>query len=300
MTGIREGAEAVFTETAEWRTLEQVVEGFYLTAIQELYHIGKGNVRLPGGAGIRRLDEHRGRLRLDRFDLYDNDQRLLTGAQASEGELTGPCVSEPDPQATNGRVVVNLDESLSGCCRVTLFVSEEAAGAGFLVIRYCSPLGGTAEVEVNGHRPGETDFPPTAKSAIFGDLALPVILKPGDNTVVLRKGSIHAAWSDGTEARWDRNGFRAWNGEIVFGDGYDRMWPDSWSGQKKIYFYSRDGSGRHWTLPEEWRDLKKGLIYSLDPSGRLPGIELPIENGRVAPCLPPRVPCVLVAEGWEQ
>lgn len=298
MTGTTSAdASAAFSETAEWRTQAQVVEGFYLTAIQELYHIGLGNVRLPGGGGIERLDEHRGRLNVDRFDAYDASHHWLAGIQASDGEVTKPCVVEPAAGATNGKVVTRLDGSLAGRCQVTLDVAASAAGDGFVVVRYISPLGGTAEVEVNGESLGEIEFPATTeRPGIFGDLAIPVRWRAGVNTVSLRKGSIHAQWSDGTQARWDRSGFRAWNGEIVFGIGYDRMWPDTWSGQKKIYFYSRDGAERSWKLPPDWAGLKTVTLYPLASGGRGEGVPLAIHDGRITPKLSPRQPYVIQCE----
>ncbi len=294
MTGMSDDAPvATFSETAEWRTLDQVVEGFYLTAIQELYHIGKGNVRLPGGAGITRLDEHRGRIRPDRFDVYSADKKWLAGTPASEGKLTAPCVAEADRHATNGFVIGKLDESLQGACTVTVQIPSEAEGEGFVVIRYDSVQGGTAEIEVNGESLGEIDFPASAKPAVFGDRAVSVRLLAGVNTITVRKGSIHAAWSDGTEARWDACGFRAWNGDVVFGVGYDRMWPDTWSGAKKIYFYSRDGAERTWQLPPEWADRTGVALCRLTKSGRGAPVRIPVTKGRVTPALPPGVPCVI-------
>lgn len=295
MTGMSDSAAgSSYSETAEFRTLEQLVEGFYLTAIQELYHIGKGNVRLPGGDGINRLDEHRGRIRPDRFDIYTAVKEWLVGVQASEGKLSAPCRIEPDLHATNGFVVGRLEESLSGACTVTVEVSPEKAGSGFVVIRYISVAGGTAEVVLNGLSLGELDFPATSNSSIFGDRAIPVNLRAGANTITLRKGSIHAAWNDGTEARWDLHGFRAWNGDVVFGSGYDRMWPDTWSGQKKIYFYSRAGTSRTWILPEDWREYQTVTLHALTSDGRGSAETLTVTQGLISPKLSRQVPYILI------
>ena len=295
MTGATKAdASAAPSETAEWRTQTQVVEGFYLTVIQELYHIGLGNVRLPGGAGIERLDEHRGRLNIDRFDAYDAGHHRLAGMQSSDGELTEPCIIEPGQGSTNGKVVTRLDGSLAGRCQVTLDIPKSAAGDGFVVVRYISPLGATAEVEINGESLGEIEFPlTTERPGIFGDLAIRVRWRAGANTIALRKGSLHAQWSDGTQARWDRSGFRAWNGDVVFGVGYDRMWPDTWSGQKKIYFYSRDGTQRSWKLPSPWADLKTVTLYPLTSKGRGSGGGLMVQDGHISPKLLPQQPYVL-------
>jgi len=37
------------------------------------------------------------------------------------------------------------------------------------------------------------------------------------------------------------------------------MWPDTWSGEKKIYFYSWYGTASKWKLPENWADVNIGL-----------------------------------------
>ena len=161
-------------------------------------------------------------------------------------------------------------------------------------MRYASEFGGTAEVEFNGESLGEIEFPAIGRAALLGDLAIRVVLRPGKNTLTLRKGSIHTAWSDGTEARWDRHGFRAWNGDVVFGAGYDRMWPDTWSGEKKIYFYSRDGSERTWMLPADWRGLPSVRLVSLTTKGRGAEQVVPVCDGQVAVKLLPKVPCVLL------
>ncbi len=286
------GESAASSETAEWRTTEQVIEGFYLTAIQELFHIGCGNTRLPGGANIARLDEHRGRLLPDRVDVHGRTGQWLSGAQFSDGEIVAPCIAIPHPQATNGLVIDSLGESLAGSCSVT--VDVDVAGPGHIVVRYSSVDGGTAEVELNGVTLGEIEFPATATPAIFGDLAIPVELVAGTNVVTLSKGSIHTAWSDGTQARWDRDGFRAWNDDVEYGRGYDRMWPDSWSGEEKIYFYSRDGMNRAWRLPAQWRDRSTVRLITLGATGRQAEITLGIVDGAVTVPLGAGVPGVLL------
>jgi len=285
---------AALQETAEWRGEAELIEGFYLTAIQEMYHIGLGNVRLPGGAGIERLDEHRGRLDIDRFDLYDGNKQHLFGAQASDAELTKPCTVTGNNGSTNGLIVTSLDGSLAGRCRIQFELRAESAGDGFIVIRYISPLGGTSEVEVNGESLGEIEFPATPnRPEIFSDFSIPTRLRAGTNTVSLSKGSIHAQWSDGTQVRWDRNGFRAWNGDIVFGDGYNRMWPDTWSGQRKIYFYSQRGTERSWKLPADWAESKTLYLVPLTAEGRGENIALAVQDGQIAPKLSARQPYIL-------
>ena len=69
-------------------------------------------------------------------------------------------------------------------------------------------------------------------------------------------------WSDGTEAVWETPSlgkvFRVSNGDVIFADDYDRMWPDTWSGRKKIYFFSWDGTDRTWKLPADWAAVSDG------------------------------------------
>ena len=80
-----------------------------------------------------------------------------------------------------------------------------------------------------------------------------VELATGENTIVFDAGILRATWTDGTVAEWAtpylRKGFKAWNGDVTFADDYDRMWPDTWSGQQKIYFFSWDGTGARGSCP---------------------------------------------------
>ncbi len=295
MTGTQaRTAEEVFSETDEWRTVPQVIDGFYLTVIQELYHIGRGNVRLPGGAGFAREDEHRGRVCLESYTLHDRAAGFTAQVRAIDGENSGEMKAVDHPWAATGKIMAGLENSL-GCQNLVRF-TVPISGTYSLIIRYYSVQGATADIYVNGKRAHELDFPATAFANYSGDLAVKVNLEKGENTIALRKGRIHTSWSDGTKAVWDHEGFRAWKGDVVFGIGYDRMWPDSWSGQKKIYFYSREGCSRSWQLPEEWRGLKRVVLYSLTGSGRGKGLELKVDQGRVAPELAPCTPYVVVQE----
>ena len=77
-------------------------------------------------------------------------------------------------------------------------------------------------------------------------------------------------------------------------DDYDRMWPDTWSGQKKMYFYSWYGTSRTWKLPEDWSDVGTALLYPLTPDGRGEPLRLPIADREATPSLLPQVPYVLI------
>ena len=276
----------------EWRTLSQVIEGFYLTVIQELYHIGKGNTRLPGGSGCEREDEHRGRLRIENFTVRHHGSTFVAQLPAKDGHNVGPLKLVPQDRATNGLVVEGLDQSMGGSNTVTVDVPSD--GTYSLIVRYFSVKGGTAELWLDDTFHSELDFPATVVDVFAGDLAVKLTLTRGSHRLTLRKGCIHASWSDGTQARWDRHGFKAWNGGVIFGIGYDRMWPDTWSGQKKIHFFSKDGCTRTWTLPEDWATATEATLYALSAKGR--GTPLPVKvMGRsVTITLEAGIPYVLV------
>ena len=111
-------------------------------------------------------------------------------------------------------------------------------------------------------------------------------------------GVIRATWTDGTVAEWSTpllgTGFKAWKDDIVFAEDYDRMWPDTWSGQKKMYFFSWDGTSRTWKLPVEWRGMTKATLHPLTPDGRGPGVPIAIQDRTIMPSLLPQVPYILV------
>lgn len=81
---------------------------------------------------------------------------------------------------------------------------------------------------------------------------------------------------------------------MTFAVDYDRMWPDTWSGQKKIHFFSWDGTSREWKLPMEWRTLKSVNLHPLTPDGRGKAVSIPVKDGRVAPKLLPQIPYIAI------
>ena len=214
---------------------------------------------------------------------------------AKDGHNTGPLQLVPQERAAHDRVVAGLELSLSGSNTVTVAVPRD--GTYTLIVRYFSGQGGTAELWVNDAFHSELDFPATVVDVYPGDLAVTLTLTRGVQRLTLCKGCIHASWSDGTQARWDRHGFKAWNGEVVFGIGYDRMWPDTWSGQRKIYFYSKDGCERDWTLPEEWADITKATLYSLTAGGRTDPQPVTVIGRRATVRLAAGIPYVLIQAG---
>jgi hypothetical protein len=122
-------------------------------------------------------------------------------------------------------------------------------------------------------------------------------LKAGENEIGIDYGPIVSEWNDGTKSVWHTptigTGFKVTNGDVTFAEDYDRMWPDTWSGEKKIYFFSWDGTSRTWKLPVEWRDKKQVKVYPLTPDGRGKEVVLQVQNGSVAPKLLPQVPYIL-------
>jgi hypothetical protein len=72
------------------------------------------------------------------------------------------------------------------------------------------------------------------------------------------------------------------------------MWPDTWSGDKKIYFYSWYGTSREWRLPEDWANVEAAMLYPLTPDGRGTGMPIAIADRTIKPELLPQVPYVLV------
>ena len=72
------------------------------------------------------------------------------------------------------------------------------------------------------------------------------------------------------------------------------MWPDTWSGQKRILFFSLSGCEREWTLPVGWADVAEAATYPLTPAGRGDAVVLPIRNRAVKMHLLPETPYVLV------
>jgi hypothetical protein len=275
----------------EWRVQSQVVEGFYLTVIQELYHIGKGNYRLPGRGNTTREDEHRGRVKIESYTIHDHPNNFVTQLLAKNGTNTGTAKITDQPWSLCGQVVTGLDESMSASNTVESTVPKD--GEYTLIIRYYSPSGGTAELWIDDNFTMELNFPATIVNEYAGDLAVKINLTAGSHRLTLRKGSIHASWSDGTMAKWDRDGFKSWNSDIVFGIGYDRMWPDTWSGEKKIYFYSKDGCERTWKLPTDWTHLKSATLYQLTADGRGEPQILDVINGSVTVKINPGTPYIL-------
>ncbi len=263
----------------DWADL---VNNFYLTAIQESYHIGKRNVRVSTANG--RGTAHVGVYRLS----------LAGGPEIK--------VSLPDLMTDWGGPAARKEGFRMMEDPIETKVLAPKAGAYSFHLTYRSGGGHNLPVlnaYVNGrlHMRYEA-LPVKGREMMEVDLG-PAVLREGENVIAFDSGAIQARWSDGTEAQWTtpylRKGFKAWNGDVVFADDYDRMWPDTWSGQKKIYFFSWEGTSRSWKLPLEWRLLNKVTLLPLTPEGRGQPVSLSVYNGNVAPKLLPQVPYIIVS-----
>lgn len=261
-----------------------LVNNFYLTGIQELYHIGKGNVRTQTFSRI-------GVLHVKQFTFT-----------APDGTETVIPVVDTLPPTTPDWVIKQAKANERLMIESPLAMRIQAPQAGTYRFRFTGtiPANGTGamNVYVNGRLQGtklEIGFPNMDWHEVeMGELAL----EAGENTVMIDSGPIYAKWSDGTTARWQSpslgTGFTVTNGDVTFAQDYDRMWPDTWSGQRKIYFYSWDGTNRTWKLPQDWAADSKATLYPLTPNGRGKGQALTIADRTVTPKLLPQVPYVLV------
>ena len=81
---------------------------------------------------------------------------------------------------------------------------------------------------------------------------------------------------------------------MFFAEDYDRMWPDTCSGQKNISFFSWDGTNRTRKLPAHWGDMPRATLYPLTPDGRGPIVPIAIEDRTIMPL--PQVPYIFVPE----
>jgi len=263
----------------DWADL---VNNFYLTTIQELYHIGNRSVR-------------------QRFDSISHVHlgKYTVAGPGGVTEVSVPDFAPFDWARTAAQKIGRL--MIEGT--VTTRVTVKRPGKHRLkVICY---LGGRSDnpqlgIYVNGRHHRNFDHLPIPGGQPYELDAGEVELQAGENTIAFDSGVIRAKWSDGAEAEWTtpslRTGFKAWKGDVVFAEGYDRMWPDTWSGQKKIYFFSWGGTQRSWKLPAEWSSMTKAVLHPLTPKGRGPDVPLAIKDGAVAPSLLPQVPYILIPE----
>jgi len=265
----------------DWADL---VNNFYLINIQELYHVGKGNTRVSKSTG--------GSFQLDKCILTSpagkeivlEAEDFFHGWQRANFQQYGAVVFHPS--------IVPLD----------LKVDIAEPGEYNLKLKLNAQ---DQDAEMNVYVNGEhVDYRRLARIGVRPKAEWPVVdfgmvkLQKGANTISVDIGPVSAEWSDGTKALWStpalHKGFKVWRDDVVFAYDYDRMWPDTWSGQKKIYFYSYEGTSRTWKLPENWADVESALLYPLTPDGRGKPVRLTTADRVAAPSLLPQVPHVLV------
>jgi hypothetical protein len=261
----------------DWADL---VNNFYLVTIQELYHIGKGNVRTtrnrPGTAHLRQL----------------------TFTPISGGEKTVVEAAAFFPEGSNVRRDVAKNRDLMLETPLTARFAVSRAGKYRLSVEFFSPDPAGLNVYVNDRVAGTLDpLPKTDRGWTMRELG-EVTLAAGRQTLAIDAGPQYAEWSDDTRAVWPTPylgvGLRVTNGDVTFACDYDRIWPDTWSGQRKIYFFSWDGCSRPWTLPSQWAAVGKATLYPLTPDGRGAGQPVAIANRTVTPTLLPQIPYVLI------
>jgi hypothetical protein len=265
-----------------------LVNGFYLSGIQELYHIGKGNVRTAVYNPI-------GVLHVSKFTLTDADGKQSTIAAADCLPPSFPVWAIPSVKASGhmmleGHLAARFHAPRAGKYRLTLYGNIPGRAHGALNV-YVNRELVRQVLDISFH--SLQDF---LQPLDLGEINLP----DGESELAFDAGPIYAQWSDGTAALWKTpflgKGFQVTNGDVTFADDYDRMWPDTWSGQKKIYFFSWDGTSRAWKLPPDWATVAAATLYPLGPDGRSRGLAMPIAGGtRIAPKLLPQIPYVLVA-----
>ena len=256
-----------------------LTNNFYLTTIQELYHIGKGNTRTK---------------RLHRAGISHLRQFSLTDANGVTRTIEIPAfvtIEWKRKSAIAGRDIM-LEEP------ITTSIEVPKAGRQQLTLTYYSPGDAAANIYVNDKLIKTLDPLPSTNGQ-WTDLDLgQVALQAGRNTITIDSGPIRAEWNDGTQAVWATpylgTGFSVTNGDVTFAQDYDRMWPDTWSGQQKIYFFSWDGVTRAWALPQEWKQVTRAMCYPLTPNGRGTGIQCTIKDRNITLKLLPQVPYILV------
>ena len=263
-----------------------LVNEFYLVSIQELFHIGNRSVRTADYLRI-------GVIHVAGIALLGTD-----GAEVAKRDVAEADMSKLPPWAARN-IAATHRLMLESPLVWTVDVPAEG-DYRFALDGYRIQDAGAINVYANG------EYQLTAVDIRFGgDGVSPsrtefgtVRLKAGANRIEVDCGPVYAAWSDGTEALWLTprlgKGFTVRNGDMVYAVDYDRMWPDTWSGKKKVHFFSWDGTDREWLLPEDWTDAKSATLFPLGPDGRGEGIRVAIRDRRIAPRLLPQVPYVLV------
>jgi hypothetical protein len=264
----------------DWADL---VNNFYLITIQELYHIGNRSVR-------QRIDSI-GHVHLGTYTVTNPAGAVTVAVYDSDVPEWQRKVRQEFKRVMiygTETTKVNMDRGGKYALKVTCYLGG----------RSDNPKLG---IYVNGRHHRSFDHLPIPGGSTSYELdAGEIELQAGENTIAFDSGVISAKWSDGTQAEWTTpslpTGLRVWKDDVVFAVDYDRMWPDTWSGQKKIYFYSWDGTKRAWKLPADWGEVPHATLYPLTPDGRGSGVPIAIKDRTIMPSLLPQVPYIFVPE----
>jgi hypothetical protein len=273
--------------------VDDLVRQFHFTVAPELYHIGCGAERLPGGPTWERLDAAEGRVRLDALTvrLPDGSLRVL---EAESARLLGSARVLEDAWASDGKTVADLDAALGN--GVEFAFDAPGAGEYSVFVRYAAVGGGVLGWRLDDGARQRLELPDTGAWQHYGDQPLHLQLSAGAHRLSFQKERLYAQWSDGARAEWTLDGgFRAWHGDVTLGQGGDRFCPDSWSGRRRILVFSEEGGEREWHVPAAWAGVTAVDAYPLTATGRGEATRLPIRDGRVTLTLAPGAGWVLVA-----
>ncbi|WP_030615939.1 cellulosome protein [Streptomyces fulvoviolaceus] len=171
-------------------------EGLLTVNGEEIGRIGRGPVPLFLAGGINKIavTGTSERLIVDRLRVGPSRGLLPTTAYAAaEGALTGVAKVTGYPYATSGKAVDGVGGGPENA--LTLTVTADRAGRHALTIRYANgeqppgthynpdPVCRHADIAVNGDAPHRVLFPTTFHFNNFWQLAVPVTLRQGTNTV---------------------------------------------------------------------------------------------------------------------
>ena len=267
------------TFRGDWADL---VNYFYLAAIQENYHLGNRSVRQSFSNvgtmhfGTYRLTAPDGTTTRVLMPDFVEDWRKAGAQKAGQIMLSEPL--ETSRQRAAGRPLqadhCHAQSDAQG--RTAISISTSTAGC-FATSPPRAP---------NGPKIGWTSTWAKSNSSLATTRlsSMPAYCGPPGPTARLPSGPLPICGPASKPTRDD----------VTFADDYDRMWPDSWSGQQKIYFFSWDGTSRTWKLPAAWQASKTVTLHPLTPAGRAPGVVLPVVDRSISPTLLPQVPYILL------
>ena len=154
----------------EWGTVDDLIRQFHFTVAPELYHIGCGAERLPGGPTWERFDAPEGRVRLDALTLRRTDGSLHV-LEAESARLLGSVSVVADAWASGGKTVTDVDVALGNGVEFALALPAPCTA----YIRYASVGGAVLGGGVGDEPIQRVELPATGNWSHYGDhpLALP-------------------------------------------------------------------------------------------------------------------------------